>query len=568
MHLSPEPTEWMFPKYGKLWKPYTIKILLENKVSGDDGQFDKGSNAVIRYEYVLVNSKKGLKNEERKPARQFLIETPNNYKGQLGATGNNIWAGTETVHVVNGFVNKADGNFELDFRYQAIEDTGVLIGSYPMTEYDCVQVKNAGAQTTLDIQSTYRSVDAKEESAMFRKLGMHYVLSPVSDVDESIYVKDAFTAALKLENLVYDQNQTVFLHDFTSISRAPTVLLIWFAVMCRHPAWKNLDELESYLKRIYIDACPNMRIVQMALDHNQDYHRKCQIRFEDDEKAKRANKDEAKRLNQLTAAQEEAEILKYKRLAEAEAEAIRLQRAKFADDENARLKKLEAEQKERERLADERLKAHLKKMKELEELELARAANRKIKVEKQRLEDEQMRKNWDDELALARKKRDEAKIQVQLLLEKKAKEHDELLEEEKQRLFRIEKDMMERHQRDIEEQEAAEKERLRKRAEDEEQQRLREIKLITLREQHNESELEVEQLLELIKIKEQDIERYNELDRRRRLEMEARRAMEEQRRRELQRQIEFEREQKAIREAQEKKRAEEDQLRMQKILKA
>lgn len=42
---------------------------------------------------------------------------------------------------------------------------------------------------------------------------------------------------------------------------------------------------------------------------------------------------------------------------------------------------------------------------------------------------------------------------------------------------------MERHQRDLEEQEKYEKDRAKRRADDEEQQRLREIKLITLREQ-------------------------------------------------------------------------------------
>jgi hypothetical protein len=38
----------------------------------------------------------------------------------------------------------------------------------------------------------------------------------------------------------------------------------------------------------------------------------------------RSGKDDEKRKNELTAAQEEAEILKYKRLAEEEAEKIRL----------------------------------------------------------------------------------------------------------------------------------------------------------------------------------------------------------------------------------------------------
>lgn len=64
-------------------------------------------------------------------------------------------------------------------------------------------------------------------------------------------------------------------------------------------------------------------------------------------------------------------------------------------------------------------------MKELEELEISRAANRKVKVEKQKLEDEQMHINWHNLIEIAKKKREEAKSNVQLLIEKKSKEHDE-----------------------------------------------------------------------------------------------------------------------------------------------
>lgn len=91
MSLQTEPTDWLFPKYGKPWKPYTIKLLLDNKVSGDNGQFAKGEYTEFTYEYQTVNTKKGIKNVERKPARKFNIDTPNDYKGQLGATNSNMW---------------------------------------------------------------------------------------------------------------------------------------------------------------------------------------------------------------------------------------------------------------------------------------------------------------------------------------------------------------------------------------------------------------------------------------------------------------------------------------------
>jgi hypothetical protein len=118
MVMEPNKTEWMPSKYGEPWKPYIIKIWIDNIVSGVDGKFDKGENEVIEYEYVHVNNKKETSHSERKPRRQFLIENPHYYKGQLGATGSTLWSNAEKVFVVNGFVNKADGNFELNFRYQ------------------------------------------------------------------------------------------------------------------------------------------------------------------------------------------------------------------------------------------------------------------------------------------------------------------------------------------------------------------------------------------------------------------------------------------------------------------
>lgn len=42
-----------------------------------------------------------------------------------------MWANTEEVFVVNGFVNKADGNFELEFKFAKFEEQRITIGSYP-----------------------------------------------------------------------------------------------------------------------------------------------------------------------------------------------------------------------------------------------------------------------------------------------------------------------------------------------------------------------------------------------------------------------------------------------------
>jgi hypothetical protein len=102
---------------------------------------------------------------------------------------------------------------------------------------------------------------------MFKKQGFNFFINiPVSDVSEDEYCRSAFQAALRLEEQINVQGHHVFLHDFTSISRCQTILMVYFSVMCRHPAWNDLDELRSYLKRLYSVSTPNMEVVKRVLE--------------------------------------------------------------------------------------------------------------------------------------------------------------------------------------------------------------------------------------------------------------------------------------------------------------
>jgi hypothetical protein len=152
MSRDTEPTVWLPVKYGKPWVPYKCTVIMSNVSSGDNGQWKAATpENRIEYEYQMKNRIKNVNNTEREPKRLFTILNPELYKGQLGATGNNLWASTEEVFVVNGFVNKADGNFELDFRIQRIEESGITIGSFPGNDKDISQVKNAGCNSVIDL---------------------------------------------------------------------------------------------------------------------------------------------------------------------------------------------------------------------------------------------------------------------------------------------------------------------------------------------------------------------------------------------------------------------------------
>ena len=64
--------------------------------------------------------------------------------------------------MVNGFVNKGDGNFEIEFKFANFEAQKVTIGSYPSNDHDINQLRGVGCTSLLDIQSFYRSIPFKD----------------------------------------------------------------------------------------------------------------------------------------------------------------------------------------------------------------------------------------------------------------------------------------------------------------------------------------------------------------------------------------------------------------------
>lgn len=115
---------------------------MSNIESGEEGKWKKqtGANSV-KYKYEIRNMSKNISVSERDPERDFVIMDPHKYNGQLGGYGTDLWANCEEVFIVNGYVNKGDGNFEGPFLLKTIEETGITIGSYPDCDSDIAQIK-------------------------------------------------------------------------------------------------------------------------------------------------------------------------------------------------------------------------------------------------------------------------------------------------------------------------------------------------------------------------------------------------------------------------------------------
>lgn len=208
MRRVSQPEDWMPVKYGDQIQPWKVEVQMKNNESGDDGKWKPWTNTnLIHYNYVLKNKPKNVHINEREPERKFIIQDPHQYTGQLGGHGTNLWSNVEEVFVVNGYVNKADGNFEGPFFLKTLEGRSITIGSYPSADSDYGVIKQAGCTAVLDIQNNYRAVDFNQEQNAFRKFGISNVKNiKVWDSNETQYVSTLFQAVVELDNMINKQN--------------------------------------------------------------------------------------------------------------------------------------------------------------------------------------------------------------------------------------------------------------------------------------------------------------------------------------------------------------------------
>ena len=112
---------WMLSKYGDYSTPYEVTITMPNIESGVNGVWTADAEAnTYHYNYSRKCEMKGEYEMERFPKRKFQILNANEYQGTLGLEGTPFWTNTDQVNVVNGTVQKADGNFLGLFRYSEI----------------------------------------------------------------------------------------------------------------------------------------------------------------------------------------------------------------------------------------------------------------------------------------------------------------------------------------------------------------------------------------------------------------------------------------------------------------
>ena len=83
----------------------------------------------------------------------MVIQKPDTYNGELGKQGSNQWKNSQCVWIVNGVIDKADGNFLGGLFFDKIGDTKLIIGTYPLCEDDIQKMRDKGITGVLNLQT-------------------------------------------------------------------------------------------------------------------------------------------------------------------------------------------------------------------------------------------------------------------------------------------------------------------------------------------------------------------------------------------------------------------------------
>ena len=139
---------WMYDKFGTQIRPLECQL----KMSID--RIAKFKDII--YSYSKSDAQYSRRDEfiyEREPSRILEIQTPESYRGELGLQKSSQWKNWDKVWIINGHIEKADGNFLGDLFYSKIGDTGISVGTYPLGIEDCDRILSMGVTGVLNVMT-------------------------------------------------------------------------------------------------------------------------------------------------------------------------------------------------------------------------------------------------------------------------------------------------------------------------------------------------------------------------------------------------------------------------------
>lgn len=174
--------------------------------------------------------------------RTLEIVDPWRYQGQLAKNNSSHQVNTDRIFIVNGEGDKCDSNFLETFMVERVDGKQIFVGSYPLYDSDVSMLANYGINSVLNIQTEQeklsRGISEGRLKQFYRQNGINKVINfPIEDDDDNLLYEQFFQASLKLNEMIQDDHQKVFVHCTSGVVRSPTLIIIFLCLFMKHKNW-------------------------------------------------------------------------------------------------------------------------------------------------------------------------------------------------------------------------------------------------------------------------------------------------------------------------------------------
>ena len=403
-------------------KPVKMELKEDKEITAKDGNKITGfwtvtalmrnsdkSNFDFEYRYSLYDPKSGTAIWEREPNRHLHFFS----NEEEIETFNNPKISPDSCYLLtNSFLEILDVNFVANLVFNRMGDKKIYIGPYPQSLDDFKLISEAGINSILNVQSDkdliFRQINHELQLKQAKNLGIKINRYPMEDFNQEDLAEKLKGAGDLLHKLLKEGN-TVYVHCTAGMSRAAATVIIYLVLYENY----TVEEAANFCKKHRPVICPNYGVINKIASIY-----KPGSEMNDGNIVNFIPSSFSRRISQEIEKERQREI-------EREKERRRLREERRAE----RLKK-EQMRKEKEKLLQEQYE--LNKKNEEKKIKKKKIVKKKKVIKK--------KKEIKEEIPEGEEKKEESKVEKEVVIKEEKEENQEENKEEKQEEGKVEKE--------------------------------------------------------------------------------------------------------------------------------
>jgi hypothetical protein len=100
---------------------------------------------------------------------------------------------------------------------------------------------------------------------------------------------------MQLNQLINDRKQRVYVHSTSSMTRAPTLIILYLCLFVLTEDWENPYKVADFIRKFHKISCPNMRAILRVIKENKHIQDKIIAEREEERSRKLTVEEEVER---------------------------------------------------------------------------------------------------------------------------------------------------------------------------------------------------------------------------------------------------------------------------------